>query len=152
MDAKIPFKVIIKVRDAACGKPGDTDNCVVAKAIKRQLGDAEVCVGKKITCILQDGVLVRTMTPNKIAKRLALFDKTGCWSLPFGTYEFRPPSESYKIESRIADTNARRPKKYVSKGKRKKGFRFAATRALHSRTSSNFKKSLNGLVDRKLFR
>jgi hypothetical protein len=115
MDARIPMVISVRKEDFSCAKPGDMDNCVVAQAIKHQIGNSEVRVGRKITSILKEDVLVRFMTPNKIAKNLVIFDKTGCWSLPFGEYTLTPPSPSYKIKARIADTENRRPKKYKSR-------------------------------------
>jgi hypothetical protein len=139
MEAKIPLEITIKKEDLKAAKPGDKDNCAVAKAIQRHLGTMDVSVGTKIISILKNNTLIRFKTPAKISKALPIFDKTGCWNLDFGTYNLLPPSPAYTLEARRADTEKRRPKKYKAKAKGTgKPFRYTTLRALHSRESSKF--------------
>lgn len=147
LDAKIPLIINIKKDDIACARPGDKDNCAVAKAIQRQLGTTTVCVGTKIISIMKHDLLIRFKTPSKIAENLPIFDKTGCWALPFGEYKLLPPSKSYKLATRIADTiKRRRPalakKKATATGNGKLAL-YTSNRALHSRSSSAFRKKLS---------
>lgn len=150
MDAKITLVLDISKKDIERAKPGDMDNCVVAQALQRQLGTHQVCVGRNITSVLKEDVLVRFKTPNVLAKNLRIFDKTGCWSLPEGTYELKPPTPSYKITVRGPDG---RKRKRVRKNKPTPSGKIhpmLPVRALHSRTSSNFQSALKKVKKIKL--
>ena len=143
MDATIPFAVNITEEDLKKAKPGDMDHCAVAEAIRRQLGGAEVRVGSKITCVMKSGTIVRFLTPRPIALQLPVFDKTGCWALPFGTYVFKPPTKWFSLKARIAHTKSRKAAlaSYAKKAALKGGGKSALTtqhRALKSRHSSGF--------------
>jgi hypothetical protein len=137
MDARIPLMIEVRKQDLQQACPGDMDNCAIAKAIKRQLGVTDVCVGTKIISILKDEFLVRFGTPHKISKCLPIFDKTGCWPLPFGIYTLKPPSKCFTIKARIAHTKEHLPIRGKKTGKSL--LYTSGERQMHSRKSSHFK-------------
>jgi hypothetical protein len=101
------------VKTAVCMDP---QKCVIAQAIREALPDhvSAIHVGGKITKVVDtSGLTLRYMTPEKLAKELRNFDKTGLWGLPDGMYRLNAPHKHYQL--RALARGLRNPSKPKSK-------------------------------------
>ena len=102
-DAVKPLTIRIKPEHVTNAVQCNGKSCVVAEAMKEQIGEFfdGFEVGTTITkLIMLDGTIVRYATPSKLAPYIRVFDKTGEWGLPEGDYTFLPPSKTAKLGGR----------------------------------------------------
>ncbi len=88
VNARIPLKIFIEQRHVKVAKCSDPEGCVLAQAILGSIGELfeRVLVGSTITKIITHDRVIRYRTPNAIKKAIPIFDATGAWNLPPGTY------------------------------------------------------------------
>lgn len=95
------FSLTITAIDILMGERCNTKSCVIAEAIKRADPDVQAIeVGISITKITMAGVVVRYANNPRVSKAISIFDKTGKWTLPPGTYEFHAPKGTQRLGSR----------------------------------------------------
>ena len=93
---------------AACVKNAcrsSKKDCVVAQAIKRQQPFATGWLVGKNICMIYNATsmeVIRYGTSGKLAKALAIYDKTGLWILQEGHYVLKPLPANYRVGTRWA--------------------------------------------------
>jgi hypothetical protein len=101
-DATKPLIFIISKDNIEAGECKNPNECVIAKAIQKTLGDFcdQIEVGCSITKLITGNTVVRYATPNNLRKAVKSFDLTGEWSLPPGEFKLLPPSKTAKLGAR----------------------------------------------------
>jgi len=89
------------VKAAKCGDPA---KCVVAQALHAHYGAMAdgFEIGTNISKVYSEASkrIVRFATSAPLARSIKVFDETGQWHLPPGTYYLRPLPKSYRREAR----------------------------------------------------
>lgn len=118
-----PYEFEIKQCDVDHAIPGDSDRCVKANAIGRQLGPMveQVVVHRCVVKIYTPGQVTLFRSEPRIRRATLEFDKTGEFSLPLGRYTLLP----YRPEQ--GSKGGGRDKKPGTHGKRTTGHRILRT-------------------------
>jgi hypothetical protein len=111
-DATKPITFAIKEKHAREAEPGDPCKCVVARALQDTFGDflQGVFIGPQISKVVTKTEVIRFRTPAALAKAIPIFDTTGQWNLPPGTYTLRKYGMKNRFHTMSRTGGTRKPK------------------------------------------
>jgi hypothetical protein len=81
-DGGMPMKINVTWSDIHNGKSAKTMECMVALALKRELGIAYASVGHRSATILIDGQYIKVYLPRKVENKIKSWDRSH-FVLPF---------------------------------------------------------------------
>ena len=98
-DATRPLEFRITNEQVKIARQGDPQHCVVAEGLSACLGDYfdGVEVGAAFTKVYTGDKVTRYRTPKALRKAIPVFDRTGKWLLPPGTYRLLTVDPAHKL-------------------------------------------------------
>jgi hypothetical protein len=102
VDARDPFRFVVKAEDVAQANQKDPYSCAIAKAVERFTGVKAIAIYRTIAYIpfdkKEDGnkVIERFRIDRATTAAIAVYDQTGKFEP--GEYYFNPPSKSIRLD------------------------------------------------------
>jgi hypothetical protein len=102
VDAKNPFRFVVKAEDVAHANQKDPYSCAIAKAVERLTGVKAIAIYRTIAYIpfdkKEDGnkIIERFRIDRATTQAIKVYDQTGKFEP--GEYYFNPPSKSIRLD------------------------------------------------------